>query len=225
MQDDYLAPRRCLRPPIPEIFAAAAMLDRAADAHLAGARDAAAALIAQANLPEVRAWTNSLWGDSTLPREVQERHKRDYLRIRKVADAPPHLAKADRGAARMPGPNDRRAMIDRDGYTCVFCGIPLIRKEVREALHRAYPDALPWGRTNPTQHAAFQCMWLQYDHLVPHSRGGDNALDNLVITCAPCNYGRWDRVVAEQGLIDPRSVPRGKSAWDGLERVLSEPRI
>ena len=50
---------------------------------------------------------------------------------------------------------------------------------------RHYRDALPWGRTNTGQHAAFQCLWLQFDHVLPHSRGGPTDLDNLIITCGP----------------------------------------
>jgi hypothetical protein len=88
------------------------------------------------------------------------------------------------------------------------------------AFRRAYPDALPWGRTNPTQHAAFQGLWMQFDHVLPHSRGGDNSLENVVITCAPCNYGRMHWTLDEVGLVDPRKMPTHKTSWDGLERLL-----
>jgi hypothetical protein len=42
---DYLAPRRCMREPIEAIGRAAKLLDCAADAHLAGDRRSADALI------------------------------------------------------------------------------------------------------------------------------------------------------------------------------------
>jgi hypothetical protein len=64
----------------------------------------------------------------------------------------------------------------------------------------------------------FKAMWLQYDHLLTHARSGNNDLENIVITCAPCNYGRWNRTVEEVGLIDPRTREPVRSAWDGLER-------
>lgn len=60
-------------------------------------------------------------------------------------------------------------------------------------------------------------MWLQYDHLLPHARGGDNNLDNIVITCAPCNFGRMNWTLEEVGLIDPRTRQPVHSAWTGLE--------
>ncbi len=62
---------------------------------------------------------------------------------------------------------------------------------------------------------------MQFDHLLPHSRGGDNSLSNVVATCAGCNYGRMDYTLEELGLIDPRSRALPESEWDGLERVLA----
>jgi hypothetical protein len=65
-------------------------------------------------------------------------------------------------------------------------------------------------------------MRLQFDHLLPDSRGGETTLENLVITCAPCNYGHHHFTLEEIGLIDPRTAPahdrRGMDSWDGLER-------
>ncbi|MCX6971643.1 MAG: HNH endonuclease [Verrucomicrobia bacterium] len=55
-------------------------------------------------------------------------------------------------------------------------------------------------------------------HLLPHARGGTNDLENIVITCAPCNYARMNHTLEEVGLIDPRTREPIKSTWDGLER-------
>jgi hypothetical protein len=97
--------------------------------------------------------------------------------------------------------------------------MPLVRAEVRKYLHRHYPDALPWGTTNIKQHAAFQVFWYQYDHLIPHARGGDNALENMIAACAACNYGRMQYTLEEVGLSLLDSS-QGGGHWDGLERVL-----
>ena len=43
-------------------------------------------------------------------------------------------------------------------------------------------------------------MWLQFDHLLPNQGGGDSKLDNVVVTCAPCNFGRMDHTLEEVGL-------------------------
>jgi hypothetical protein len=210
---DFFAPRRCMREPISEIFHASHLLDRATDAHLAGDHSTAGTLIRTANIPAVRAWAESLWGS-----KATNPDQRKYHRFRAVAAALPHLPKAQRIPQRMPSSAERSSIVERYGRNCVFCGIPLISKEVRIAFGRAYPGALPWGRTNQTQHAAFQCMWMQFDHLLPHSRGGDNTLENVVITCAPCNSARWHWTLNEVGLIDPRKLPRQKTSWDGLKR-------
>jgi len=213
--EEFWKPRRCLREPIPDIVHAAFLLDRAVGAHLVGDRPSAETLIREANMPSVRAWTESLWGSSAANPD-----QRQYLRLRTVPDAPPYLPKESRTIARMPTIEERRSIISRCGRNCVFCGTPLISKEIQTAVRLAYPTALPWGNRNPDQHAAFQCMWMQFDHVLPHSRGGDNSIENVVVTCAPCNYGRGDRTLAELGLMDPRAVPIYKTSWDGLERFV-----
>ncbi|MFZ1960075.1 MAG: HNH endonuclease [Methylovirgula sp.] len=212
---DFFVARRCMREPTGEIFYASRLLDRATDAHLEGNHSEAEQLIRTANMPAVRAWTESLWGSKAANPDQWR-----YHRFREIAAAPPHLPKTQRIPQRMPPSAEKTAVIERYGRNCAFCGIPLIRKEVRMALRHAYPDALPWGRANQNQHAAFQCMWMQFDHILPHSRGGGNTLDNVVVTCAPCNYGRWHWTLEEVGLMDPRTLPIHKTSWDGLERLL-----
>lgn len=118
----------------------------------------------------------------------------------------------------MPSAAVKRALLTRDGFNCRFCGIPAIRGEIRKKIAARYPDALPWGNKNTLQHAGFQAMWVQYDHILPHAKGGDNSLDNMVITCAPCNYGRAQYTLYEVGLQDPRGREPVYTSWDGLER-------
>ena len=206
---DFLAPRLCFREPIKEIFYAAELLDRAVNAHLAGSRREAGRLIAEADMQSVWDWTESIWG-----KENPEIHRR-----RKVKGALGTLDENERDPKKKPGKDLKQALIERDGYRCRFCGIPVICKEIRKAMHKLYEDELPWNRyKNTEQHAAFQCMWMQFDHLLPHSRGGRTELANLVITCAPCNFGRMANTLEEVGLIDPLTRPVTKTDWDGLER-------
>lgn len=198
--------RTCLRDPIPEIAETARLLESAVQAHFDGHATLAHELIRDTNLPVIREWTESLWGSNS-----------PYVQYRPVQDAPPSIPKDQRIKLRMPTTAEKNALHQRDGFHCRFCGIPLIRKEVRERIKRAYPEALPWGSRNIDQHAAFQAMWLQYDHVIPHARGGDNSLDNIVITCAPCNFGRMNWTLDEVGLIDPRTRKPVLSTWTGLE--------
>jgi 5-methylcytosine-specific restriction endonuclease McrA len=212
--ENFFSARRCLLEPIEEIFEAAKLLDEAADAHLEGNRKRAEALIGKADNPAITRWTEAIWGSGN-----QHIH-----RFREVEDAPPWLARDLRPRPRAPGMTTKKSVIARDRYRCRFCGIPVINRRVRELLRASYPKALRWGATNAEQHSAFQCMWLQYDHVLPNSRGGESSLANLIITCGPCNFGRMERTLAEVGLIDPRSMPILGSSWDGLERLFVTPR-
>ena len=209
---EFWARRSCLREPVPEIIRAAELLDSAVDAHLADEHGRAGRLIAEANMPEVRDWVESLCGSTSV----------QIHRFRKVEGAPPTLDENDRDPIRdaKKDPGLQKAIINRDGYRCRFCGNPVIHDKIRNAMRRNYCDALPWGRTNTGQHAAFQCLWLQFDHVLLHSRGGPTDLDNLIITCGACNFGRSDWTLEEVGLMDPRARPITRTDWDGLERFV-----
>jgi 5-methylcytosine-specific restriction endonuclease McrA len=168
--------RPCLRPAIREIEIAAGYLDDAVSAHLANQSERAKGLIVRADQGEIRAalreWTESLWGKAS-----------PYNQHREVEGAPA----GGQAPCRAPTSAEKRLLHERDGYHCRFCGIPVIRKEVRDRFRKLYPDMIQWGKTNKEAHAAFQAMWAQYDHILPRSRGGNAELNNIVITCAPCN--------------------------------------
>jgi hypothetical protein len=202
--------RRCLRDPIPEIEQAAVALERAVEAHLAGAREMAFELLCEANANAVREWTESIWGKGST-----------FVPKGPYWSAVPRAASS---ALRMPGAKIQAELHARDGYYCRFCGIPVVRRQVRELLRRLYPEVLIWGRKNSDQHAALQCMWAQYDHLLPHSRGGSNDLSNLVVTCAPCNFGRMQYTLEEASLWSPLDRPPRTGEWRGLEKLVEVER-
>ena len=195
--------RTCLREPVPEIALAAKLLSRAVDAHLAGDAELTRRLVRESDIPAIREWTESLWGRNS-----------PYAPKAALSGGPMN----QKTGSRMPLFKVQAQLHLRDGYHCRFCGIPVIRKQVRERFRKLYPELAMWGRRNSEQHAAFQAMWVQYDHIVPYSRGGDNHLNNLVVTCAPCNYGRMECTLEEASLIDPRTRDPIRSNWDGLER-------
>lgn len=192
------------------------LLDRAVAHHLVGNRDETARLILQTDREDIRAFTESLWGPKTANPDQPA-----YIRWRSVPDLP-GPAEEDLDRKRMPNRSDKNAIVVRWGRHCVYCGVPLIRSALPKALQAAYPSLRIWGPSNRNaeQHAAFQLMWMQFDHVVPHSRGGRTDIENVVVTCAPCNYGKGDCMLEELGLIDPRSRPGVRTSWDGLERML-----
>jgi 5-methylcytosine-specific restriction endonuclease McrA len=204
--DEQLEPlRRCLRDPIPEIGDAARCLDAAVSAHLTGRFDLADELIRAADMPVIRQWTESLWGK-----------KSPYVKVRQ--SSVPLTCSGELPSRRYAATAGRALLHQRDGYHCRFCGIPVIRSEVRKRMNAAYPKAARWGKRNHDCHAAFQAMWVQYDHVVPFKRGGATTLENLIVTCAPCNFGRMEHTLDEVGLLDPRIREPFRSTWDGLER-------
>lgn len=207
--------RDCFSPPIPEIFKAAKLLNLAVDAHLHGYKAEAEELIRQADMPVIGEWLDSIWLSNSTIRAIQ-----------KLDDLPPVLPKERRHQPRDAPYEMKRALVARDGHHCRFCSIPVVRSEVRKELTRLYPDAARWTSIRaPDQHRGLQVLWLQYDHVIVHSRGGETSMDNIVVACAACNFGRDRYMLAEVGIRDPRDYIRtptwnGCADWDGLERIL-----
>jgi 5-methylcytosine-specific restriction endonuclease McrA len=77
----------------------------------------------------------------------------------------------------------RRAVLERDRWTCVYCGVR--------------PGELPKGD-------------FTVDHIVPRSRGGRNTWTNTACACYRCNQRKADRTPQEAGMalrFEPR-MPR-----------------
>ncbi len=204
--DDFLAPRACLLPPIPELEIAADLLAAAADALLATDLDLAKEKLRQANDPVLYQHAKRIIGQAD---PQVHRH-------RPIARAPAAIAKATR---RMPSAEDQRAMYARDGWRCRFCGCRIVLDRARRAMRNQVPDAIPWSEAEGF-HAAFYALSGSVDHVLPHSAGGGNDLDNIVTACWPCQFGRSAWLIEEVGLIDPRSRPPVADSWDGLTRML-----
>jgi 5-methylcytosine-specific restriction endonuclease McrA len=196
--------KRCFRKPIDEIFDAARYLDAAVSAHLSGHNELAKKLFSIADDIKVREWTDSIWGKKSI-----------YITLTKNAPVP----FVNKVTLRMPTVKQKAELHQRDGFHCRYCEVPVIRPEIRKIIQLLYPIEVQWGKANISQHAAFQCMWAQYDHILPHSYGGTNELDNLVVTCAACNFGKMQYTLDELGLLDPRNFKPFQSSWDGLERI------
>jgi len=204
------ADRHSIKDPIPEIFEAWALLSEAVDVHLAGKSDQADQLFQRADIPAVWNWTNPAWGPSPsqirLNVRVWEPHGDTHTVPATERDQPPTRSV-------------KAAVLGRDGHRCRYCGIPVVDAGIREIAHALYQDAVPWNDHNEhEQHAAFQCFWLQYDHVVPRSHGGRSSEDNLVVSCALCNFGKDKYTLRQLDISDPRLRPPEPVTWDGLER-------
>lgn len=207
MKSSDRAARLSIARPPPQVVDAARHLDEAVTAHLSGETERAAELIRAADFATLYVdWLKPIMASS-------ERHL-----IVPLTQLIPRRPKAERDPVRMPSKDIRTKIHQRDGYNCRFCGIPVIRPEIRRALRAKYPEALRWGRRDTERHAGFLVMWAQYDHVLPHALGGTNDFENLVLACAACNFGRAGYSLEEVGVEDPRARPVVVRNWDGLER-------
>ena len=211
----YWHPRQCLRDPIPEIFFAARQLGEAAEAYLDQNFERARRIIIETDLPVIREWIESLWG--SVRDNPDQKH---YLRQRPLVPEPKKLPPDQREKLRMPSAARKAEVYSRDGWHCRYCGIPLIHTEARKVLQRKFPVELRWGSSNLSRHSAFQAMTPEFEHVVPHCYGGTNNPENAVTACGPCNCGKYDRLLDQHGLLDPRLRAPKVSSWDGLIRLI-----
>ncbi len=83
-----------------------------------------------------------------------------------------------------------------------------------------YRAALPLNRRNLAGRDGGRCQYCgdkgsTIDHVVPRSRGGAHAWDNVVLACLPCNSRKGDRLLAELGWGLP-APPRAPAGWTWL---------
>lgn len=206
LPEDFSAPRQCFAIPPQEVYQAVELLDTAADLILAGEHGKAAALITEADKIEVYTFVCRIWG----PTDV------NIHRYRAVPGAPPKLKTTKE---RMPAARVKQDIHLRDGWQCRFCGIRVIWPAALTVIRKMFPDVVRWGSRDAEIHSAFLALKAVVDHILPHSRGGDNDPYNLVTTCGPCNYGRSYWTLEEVGLADPRLRPPVVDGWDGLTRL------
>lgn len=84
----------------------------------------------------------------------------------------------------------RRAVLERDGWHCIYCGIKLGDKRHGRYLNKGD---------------------FTIDHLFPKSRGGNNTWGNTACACSVCNNRKANRTPHEAGmklLYEPKT-PRG----------------
>lgn len=86
-------------------------------------------------------------------------------------------------------------VLTRDKYTCQYCG------------HK------------------FAMSELNYDHVIPRSRGGKTEWTNIVASCFTCNGRKRDRTPEEAGMkllsvpVRPKSLPIAALRMDSLREI------
>ena len=115
-------------------------------------------------------------------------------------------------------PEQLRAQVFmRDGFRCSGCGGRTIPRNVLVAFSDAYPIAIPYNRhyVAASTHPAYWALAPEADHVVPHSRGGEDSLENLTTLHAACNT-RKSATLSEHLPSLYRNPPPGSDEWDGL---------
>lgn len=201
--------RYCIKQPTEEVYAAISALVAAADAHIAGDHRLASSKLREANCPKAWTWLNESWTQVI----------RNVVVQRPVGDTK-IIPKDQRDPDRNIALGVKQAVLARDGYKCRYCGLPVVHADIRKIVQRLYPDDVPWNPRVPAQqHSGFQITWLQFDHVEPHSHGGRSSVDNVVIACALCNFGKDRFTLRQLDIEDPRKREPIKSDFDGLERL------
>lgn len=82
-----------------------------------------------------------------------------------------HMRKA--AAAYEITQRDHRRLLERYRHSCAYCEVKLA----------------PWGREFPNS--------LQWDHVLPLSKGGSDSVGNILPVCRTCNRGKSARLLSD----------------------------
>jgi 5-methylcytosine-specific restriction endonuclease McrA len=111
----------------------------------------------------------------------------------------------------------QNAVFERDGYKCRYCGNKLISQDFfRLFIKKLNSNLFKRGKTNLTTHGIIHIAWPVADHVIPWNRGGQTSLDNLVSSCAPCNYGKDGYTIEQIGIENPFYRKPQIDGWIGL---------
>ena len=110
-----------------------------------------------------------------------------------------------------------KIVFERDNYTCQYCGIGVIPKDILEIYSKIIGKNLFQSTgTNAQKHGVVLAFRANADHIYPWNLGGKTNVDNLITSCWSCNYGKSGYTLEEIGLTDPREEVLLADNWDGL---------
>ncbi len=108
-------------------------------------------------------------------------------------------------------------VFERDNYHCRYCGIKLISQMVMKQFISDFNQPFfQRGRTNISTHGIIHLTWPVADHIMPWNIGGKTDLDNLVSSCATCNYGKDGYTLEQMGILNPLERAIIEDGWQGL---------
>lgn len=139
-------------------------------------------------------------------------------RILNIA-APPTIESSARDPLRSPA-KLQQAVFERDNYQCRYCGNRVISQDfLKHFITVLSSNLFTRGSTNLTTHGIIHMTWPVADHVVPWNKGGQTNLQNLVTSCASCNYGKDGYTLEQLGLDNPFDSDPVMSNWIGLKNI------
>jgi 5-methylcytosine-specific restriction endonuclease McrA len=144
--------------------------------------------------------------------QMSGRHRKIQLEI----PPPPTINISQRDPVRSPAKIQNEVFL-RDAYHCRYCGGKLLSQEfIKMFIKKIDSPLYKRGETNLTTHGIIHITWPVADHVIPWNKGGKTSLENLVTSCAPCNYGKDGYTIEQLGLENPFRRKPVKSDWNGL---------
>lgn len=144
--------------------------------------------------------------------QMSGRHRKLILGI----TPPPDVHESLRDPVRSPSKIQNK-VFERDGYKCRYCGNKLISQTFfRLLIKQLNSDLFKRGTTNLTTHGILHLAWPVADHVIPWNKGGRTHLDNLVSSCASCNYGKDGYTIEQLGIENPLKREPLNDHWNGL---------
>jgi hypothetical protein len=132
----------------------------------------------------------------------------------------PEVPKAAQDTPRISVPL-ARSVLERDGYRCRYCNIPIIYTNEARKLRALFgAKNFQMSKSNRMAHGTLRAFYNSFDHVVPLSRGGRTCLDNLVTACYPCNFGKDNFTLSQLRLQSPFSRVPQKTDHDGFITLL-----
>jgi 5-methylcytosine-specific restriction endonuclease McrA len=115
------------------------------------------------------------------------------------------------------------AVFLRDGYKCRYCGDRLISQNfMRLFIKKINTSLFQRGKSNLTTHGIIHLYWPVADHVIPWSKGGLTNLENLVSSCATCNYGKAGYTIEQLGIENPFNRSPILDNWNGLIEKITD---
>lgn len=111
----------------------------------------------------------------------------------------------------------------RDGYRCRYCNNKLISQEfIRLFIKKLNFPLFQRDKTNLKTHGIIHISWPVADHVIPWNQGGRTDLNNLVSSCATCNYGKDGYTLEQIGIENPFFRQPIVDNWNGFTNRIKE---